>query len=76
MTPIPLLKLVVETLAAYYTETRTHRDGIDDIELLGKWFWEESKAGLLVLWLEAIPLESEDRVLRQIVDMSLITPRF
>ena len=76
VTPIPLLKLVVEDLAAYYTETRTHRDGIDDIETLGKWFWEESKAGLLLLWLEAVSLESEDRVLRQIVDMSLITPRF
>lgn len=76
VTPIPLLKLVVEDLNAYYTETRTHRDAIDDIELLGKWFWEESKAGLLILWLEAVSLESEDRVLRQIVDMSLITPRF
>jgi hypothetical protein len=75
MTPIPLLKLVVEDLTAYYTETRTHRDGIDDFELLGKWFWEESKAGQLVMWLEARSLESEDKVLRQIVDLSLITPR-
>jgi len=33
--PIPLLKLVVEDLTAYYTEARTHRDNIDDIELLG-----------------------------------------
>ncbi len=74
--PIPLLKLVVEDLTAYYTEARTHRDTIDDIELLGKWFWEETKAGQLILWLEAVSLESEDRVLRQIVDMSLITPRF
>lgn len=76
VTPIPLLKLVVEDLAAYYTEARTHRDGIDDIETLGKWFWEETKAGQLVLWLEAMSLESEDKVLRQIVEMSLITPRF
>lgn len=76
VTPVPMLKLVVEDLAAYYTETRTHRDGIDDIERLGKWFWEETKAGRLVLWLEAVALESDDRVLRQIVDMSLITPRF
>ena len=38
--PVPLLKLVVEDLAAYYTEARTHRDDIDDIELLGKWFWD------------------------------------
>jgi hypothetical protein len=76
MTPIPLLKLVVEDLNAYYTESRTHRDTIDDFELLGKWFWEESKAGLLIMWLEAKSLASEDKVLRQIVDMSLITPRF
>lgn len=74
--PIPLLKLVVEDLAAYYTEARTHRDGIDDIELMGKWFWEETKAGKLILWVEAMSLQSEDSVLRQIVDMSLITPRF
>jgi hypothetical protein len=76
MTAIPLLKLVVEDLAAYYTETRTHRDDIDDIELLGKWFWEETKAGQLLMWLEAVSLASEDRVLSQIVEMSLITPRF
>ena len=74
--PVPLLKLVVEDLAAYYTEARTHRDDIDDIELLGKWFWEETKAGVLLLWLEAVSLESDDKVLAQIVEMSLITPRF
>ncbi len=74
--PIPLLKLVVEDLAAYYTETRTHKEGIDDIETLGKWFWEETKAGRLILALEAASLESEDKVLRALVDMSLITPRF
>jgi hypothetical protein len=76
VTAIPMLKLAVEDLAAYYTETRTHRDAIDDIELMGKWFWEESKAGLLIMWLEAVSLGSDDSVLRQIVDMSLITPRF
>jgi hypothetical protein len=76
LSPIPALKLVAEDLQAYYTEARTYRDGIDDFELLGKWFWEESKAGLLLLWLEAVALDSEDRVLRQVVDMSLITPRF
>lgn len=76
LSPVPLLKLVVEDLAAYYTEARTHRDNIDDIELLGKWFWEETKAGVLILWLEAISLESDDKVLTQIVEMSLITPRF
>ena len=76
LSPIPALKLVIEDLQAYYTETRTHRDGIDDFELLGKWFWEKSKAGLLILWLEAVALETEDRVLRQVVDLSLVTPRF
>ena len=76
ITAIPLLKLVVEDLNAYYTETRTHRDNIDDFELLGTWFWVECKAGKLIMWLEAVSLESEDKVLRQIVDMSLITPRF
>ena len=73
---VPLLKLVVEDLAAYYTEARTHRDNIDNIELMGKWFWEETKAGQLNLWLEAMSLQSEDKVLREIVEMSLITPRF
>ncbi|MFT5113072.1 MAG: hypothetical protein ACI8P9_002400 [Parasphingorhabdus sp.] len=67
---------MVEDLNAYYTETRTHSDGIDDFEILGKWFWEESKSGQLIRSLEAMSLESEDKVLRQIVDMSLITPRF
>ena len=76
LSPIPALKLVIEDLQAYYTETRTHRDGIDDFELLGEWFWMESKAGQLIMWLEAVSLESEDKVLRQIVDMALVTPRF
>ena len=76
VTPVPMLKLVIEDLQAYYTETRTHRDNIDDFELMGAWFWEETRAGLLLMWLEAVALESEDRVLRQIVDMSLVTPRF
>jgi hypothetical protein len=76
MAPVPLLKLVVEDLNAYYTESRTHRDSIDDFELMGQWFWEQCKAGQLLLWLEAVSLYSEDKVLRQIVDLSLITPRF
>jgi len=76
VTPIPMLKLVVEDLAAYYTEARTHRDAIDDIETMGRWFWEETEAGRLLLSLEAVALESDDKVLRAIVDMSLITPRF
>ncbi|MEM7080842.1 MAG: hypothetical protein AAF513_19660, partial [Pseudomonadota bacterium] len=74
--PIPLLKLVVEDLQAFYTEARTHRDQVDDLELTGQWFWEETEAGHLLLLLEAVALESDDRVLRQIADMSLITPRF
>ncbi|MEM7258217.1 MAG: hypothetical protein AAF404_12620 [Pseudomonadota bacterium] len=73
---IPGLKLAIEDLQAYYTEARTHRDNIDDIELLGDWFWRETRAGLLIMWLEAVSLDSEDNVLRQIVDMSLVTPRF
>ncbi len=74
--PIPLLKLVVEDLQACYTEARTYRDDIDDFEQMGRWFWEETQAGQLLLCLEAVALESEDRVLRQVVDLSLITPRF
>ena len=74
--PVPLLKLVVEDLQAYYTETITFRDKIDDFEKIGTWFWEETKAGRLILCLESVSLRSENRVLRQIVDMSLITPRF
>ena len=73
---IPLLKLVVEDLEAYYTETRTHRDNIDDLELMGKWFWEQTKAGRLLLLLEAVSLKSKNKVMRQIVEMSLMAPRF
>ena len=76
VTPIPMLKLVTEDIQAYYYEARTHRDEIDDFELLGDWFWRETKAGLLMMWLEAVALETEDRVLRAVVDMSLLTPRF
>ena len=76
LAPVPGLKLVIEDLQAFYTETRTHRDSIDDIELLGRWFWMETKAGLLIMWLEAVALEGSDKVLRQVVDMSLVTPRF
>ena len=73
---IPLLKLVVEDLEAYYTETRTNRDDIDDLELMGKWFWEETEAGRLLLSLEAVSLVSENKVMSQIVEMSLMAPRF
>ena len=76
MSPIPLLKLVAEDLEAYYTETRTYRDDIDDLELMGRWFWEETSAGQLLLSLEAVSLVSDNKVLRQVVEMSLITPRF
>ena len=73
---IPLLKLVVEDLNAVYTETRIYKDKIDDFEMLGKWFWEETYAGKLLLAVEAVSLESNDQVLRQIASMSLLTPRF
>ena len=43
---------------------------------MGRWFWEETRAGRLLLSLEAVALETDDRVLRALVDMSLITPRF
>jgi len=76
MSAIVLLKLVVEDLEAYYTETRTHRDGIDDLELMGKWFWEETRAGRLLLLLEAVSVASDNRVMLQIVEMSLMAPRF
>jgi hypothetical protein len=76
MPAIPLLKLVVEDLEAYYTETRTHRDGVDDLELMGKWFWEESKTGRMLLLLEAVSVASDNRVMLQIVEMSLMAPRF
>ena len=73
---IPLLKLVVEDLNAVYTESRIYKDKIDDFEILGKWFWEETNAGKLLLAVEAVSLESDDQVLRQIASMSLLTPRF
>ncbi len=76
LSPIPGLKLVIEDLQAFYSEARTHRDDIDDFELLGEWFWMETKAGLLIMWLEAVALHTEDKILRQVVDMSLVTPRF
>ena len=47
-----------------------------DFEILGTWFWEKTKAGRLILCLEAVSLESDNKILKQIVDMSLITPRF
>ena len=73
---IPLLKLAVEDLEAYYTETRTYRDKIDNLELMGSWFWENTSAGRLLLSLEAMSLVSSDRVMLQIVEMSLMAPRF
>ena len=73
---IPLLKLAVEDLEAYYTETRTYRDKIDNLELMGSWFWENTSAGRLLLSLEAVSLVSSDRVMLQIVEMSLMAPRF
>ena len=54
---------------------KSPRKGLSPIPAL-KLVVEDLQAGLLLLWLEAVSLDSEDRVLRQIVDMSLITPRF
>ena len=76
LSPVPALKLVIEDLQACYIEARTHRDNVDDIEAMGRWFWEESKAGQLILWLEAVATEAEDRVLRQLVDWAMLAPRF
>ena len=73
---IPMLKLVVEDLEAFYTETRTYRDNVDDLELMGKWFWEETKAGRLLLSLEAVSIASDNKIMLQIVEMSLMAPRF
>ena len=43
---------------------------------MGEWFWEKTKAGRLLLLLEAVSLTSKDKVMLQIVEMSLMTPRF
>ena len=43
---------------------------------MGEWFWEKTKAGRLLLLLEAVSLASKDKVMLQIVEMSLMTPRF
>lgn len=76
LSPVPALKLVLDDLQAFYVEARTHRDSVDDIEAMGRWFWEESKAGQLILWLEAVAAASEDRVMSQLVDWAAFTPRF
>ena len=67
---------MAEDLEVWCAERLTHRDKIDDLELMGSWFWEETSAGQLLLCLEAVSLVSENKVLRQAVEMSLITPRF
>ena len=76
LAPVALLKLVIEDLQAIYTETWTYRDGIDDFEVLGHRFWHETKAAELILWLEAAAQQSDDKVLRQLVDLWLLTPRY
>ena len=67
---------MAEDLEVWCAERLTHHDKIDDLELMGSWFWEETSAGQLLLCLEAVSLESENKVLRQAVEMSLIMPRF
>jgi hypothetical protein len=43
---------------------------------MGEWFWEKTKAGRLLLLLEAVSVASENKVMLQIVEMSLMAPRF
>jgi hypothetical protein len=43
---------------------------------MGKWFWEETKTGRMLLLLEAVSVASDNKVMLQIVEMSLMTPRF
>jgi hypothetical protein len=74
--PLALLKLAVEDLWAYFAESISHQRGITEFEELGAAFWENTKAARLVLAVEAAAYASDDKALRQLVDMLLITPRF
>jgi len=76
LSAVPLLKLVAEDLTATSTETQTHRDAADNFEITGEWFWRETRAGHLLLALEAVCLESDDRVLQQMIELAMLTPRF
>ena len=74
--PLALLKLVVEDLWAYFAESISHQRDSTEFEELGAAFWENTKAAQLVLAVEAAAYATDDKVLRQLVDMLLITPRF
>jgi hypothetical protein len=74
--PLALLKLAVEDLWAYFAESISHSRAITEFEELGAAFWENTRAARLILAVEAAALETDDKVLRQLVDLLLITPRF
>lgn len=74
--PLMMLKLACEDLWAYYTETASGSRGMTGMEDLGDWFWAETKAAKAILALEALSEESDDKALKQLVEMFLIVPRF
>ena len=74
--PLALFKLAVEDLWAYFTESISHAEGVTEFEDLGAAFWENTRAARLILAVEAAALTTDDKVLRQLVDLLLITPRF
>jgi len=76
LAPFAVLKLACEDLTAYYTEAASGARGILAFEELGHWFWSETHAAQAILALEALSDESDDPVLRQLIDHFLIVPRF
>ena len=71
-----MLKLACEDLTAYYTEAASGARGTLEFEELGRWFWSETRAAQAILALEAVSDESDDPILRQLIEMFLIVPRF
>jgi len=76
LAPLAVLKLACEDLTAYYTEAAGGARGILGLEELGHWFWSETHAAQAILALETLSDESDDPVLRQLIDHFLIVPRF
>ncbi len=74
--PLAMLKLACEDLWAYYTETASGARGVTGMEELGDWFWAETEAAKAILALEVLSEDSENRALRQLVELFLIVPRF
>jgi len=74
--PLMMLKLACEDLWAYYTETASGVRGITGMEELGDWFWAETEAAKAILALEVLSEQSENKALRQLVELFLIVPRF